>query len=105
MSTPKQKVVHLHLDANAMTYEIQAEYDLAHASTEEEEARLKTLAYQQIHAAIEPYQKEGWVLDETHPQPVLLERRIIGKEGGFLRGHIHIAAIVGAKVQLRKEHE
>ena len=100
---PKRKEIHLHLDPNLTTYQVQAEYDVAYAGTEEEEKQLKTLAYQQVDAALKPYHDEGWVLDGTHHQSVFLERRIIGKEGSFLRGHTHVAAIVGAKVLLRKE--
>jgi hypothetical protein len=101
--SPERKEVHLHLDPTMTTYQVQAEYDVASASTEEEDGRLKTLAYQQVEAALASYYQEGWVLNGTYQQSVFLERRIIGKEGSFLRGHTHVAAIVGAKVRLRRE--
>jgi hypothetical protein len=100
---PQHKEVHLHLDPSLTNYWVATEYEAFHASTDEEEEQLKAVAYQQVDQAIKPYLAEGWVLDGAYDQSVGLERRIIKKEGSFLfGGHTHIAAIVGAKVRLRR---
>lgn len=97
------KEVRLHLDPSLTHYCVQAEYDVWYAGTDEEEERLTTIAYQQVDTLIQPYLEQGWRLDGVQKQSILLERRIVEKEGSLLRGgYVHTAAIVGAKVRLRR---
>ncbi len=75
------KEIHLRLDPALTRYWVATEYDADRASTDEEEDQVKQSAYQQVDAAIQPYLLEGWVLDGTHDQAVILQRRIVAKEG------------------------
>jgi len=99
---PRFKNVHLQLDPALTRYWVSSEVDAWRASTDEEEDQVKKTAYQQIDEAIQPYLLEGWVVDGPYDQAVTLERRIVLKEGSLFRGHTHFAAVVAAKVRLRR---
>ncbi len=98
----QHKELHVHLDPSLTKYWIQSENDVFPAPTEEEEDRIKAIAYQQVDEALVPYLAEGWQLDGSQKDAIFLERRIVEKPRYSLFTHDHFAAVVGARIRLRK---